>query len=455
MSEPCNVCFEKYNKSTRKVIECQYCNNKSCVDCIKKYFLTTRQEPHCMRCKTAWNRDFWMDIFPRTFISKDLKKHREDVLFDREKSLLPNTQPAVERILEGKRREALCGELQAKINALRIQLYAIPYGDYSQAIHDQKKAIQMQISELNFEYEWNRFYQAPAKQPTQERKQFVRACPANGCRGFLSTQWKCGICEMYTCSECGEVIGKERHDANHKCKPENVATEKLLAKDTKPCPKCGSMIFRISGCSQIWCTRCNIGFDWNTAQIIDNNHLHNPHYFEYLRQVNNGQAPQNQRLLQGQCDDLPTYWTFRNFINSIKIPATVKDECNTLFESIRHNEQVVMPRYQRGNVVNDNEDLRIKFLMNEITEEKFKYTIQVREKALAKKTEIYRIMQMFNTISKDMIVRLVGTKNPKDFLEIWKEFAPLKEYVKDSLEKVSKRYNCSPPYLMDNLEWSR
>ena len=35
-----------------------------------------------------------------------------------------------------------------------------------------------------------------------KRRQFIKACSAKDCRGFLSTQWKCGICEKTTCSKC-------------------------------------------------------------------------------------------------------------------------------------------------------------------------------------------------------------------------------------------------------------
>ena len=28
-----------------------------------------------------------------------------------------------------------------------------------------------------------------------ERKAFIKRCPADDCRGFLSSQWKCGLCE--------------------------------------------------------------------------------------------------------------------------------------------------------------------------------------------------------------------------------------------------------------------
>jgi len=81
----------------------------------------------------------------------------------------------------------------------------------------------------------------------EDKAHFVRQCPANDCRGFLSTQWKCGICERWTCPDCHELKGYDR-DCDHQCDPNNVETAKLLANDSKPCPKCQSLIFKIEGC---------------------------------------------------------------------------------------------------------------------------------------------------------------------------------------------------------------
>ena len=64
------------------------------------------------------------------------------------------------------------------------------------------------------------------------RKVFIRACPEEKCRGFLSSQWKCGLCENFTCSECHVVKGLNR-DSQHICNPDDLATAKLLEKDTK------------------------------------------------------------------------------------------------------------------------------------------------------------------------------------------------------------------------------
>ena len=76
---------------------------------------------------------------------------------------------------------------------------------------------------------------------SEENKKFVRKCPIEDCRGFLSTQWNCGTCEAKICCKCNE-----RKTEDHVCNPDNVQTMELLKKDSKPCPKCQSLIFKIS-----------------------------------------------------------------------------------------------------------------------------------------------------------------------------------------------------------------
>jgi len=83
------------------------------------------------------------------------------------------------------------------------------------------------------------------KDGTVEKKSgFVRKCSDADCRGFLSTRWKCGLCDKYTCTECHEL----KSDDDHTCDPNNVATAKLLSTDTKGCPTCQTSIYKIDGC---------------------------------------------------------------------------------------------------------------------------------------------------------------------------------------------------------------
>ena len=93
---------------------------------------------------------------------------------------------------------------------------------------------------------------------------FIRKCPSDGCEGFLSSAWKCGVCDIWACAKCFEEKGYEK-DAEHTCKADDLASAELIKKETKGCPSCGTRIFKISGCDQMWCTACHIAFSWRTG----------------------------------------------------------------------------------------------------------------------------------------------------------------------------------------------
>ena len=218
----CQICDESLNQSTRKCISCPYCNFAACRTCCETYVLG-ESVVKCMSpaCGRDWTRQHIRDAFTAAFIKGRLKQRREQLLFDNERALLPATQPLVERTIQ---REALT----SKMSALQKQIHALIL---------ERNTMQNQIYALASNH---------AANPVQ-RVEFIKACPDEGCRGFLSTQWKCGLCEQWACPECHEIKGFTR-DAEHTCNPETVATVQLLGLDTKPCPNCRTGIYKINGC---------------------------------------------------------------------------------------------------------------------------------------------------------------------------------------------------------------
>jgi len=217
----CNICCDNYNKSTHIKVCCPYCDFDVCRSCCETYILS-ENVPKCMKpdCAKEWSRKFLRENFTNVFLNSKYKEHLEDVLFDQEKALLPATQHLVEEKLAKKK-------LKKELSDLNLLI---------EDLSKQKRELERQIH-----------YGIIPPKDEKERARFVRQCPANGCRGFLSSQWKCGICEQWTCPECHELKGPTR-DCEHKCDPNNIETAKLLNKDSKPCPKCQSLIFKISGC---------------------------------------------------------------------------------------------------------------------------------------------------------------------------------------------------------------
>jgi len=220
MSQPCQICDNAFNQSTRKLVECPYCEFEACKTCCETYVLGG-SEVKCMNppCGREWTRQHIRNAFTKTFMDGKLKKRREEILFDIERALLPATQPIVERHIIKERLQMRLDDIKRQTNELFME----------------RHGIQMDMHRLN------------NNQTPVERVEFIKKCPDMECRGFLSSQWKCGLCEKWACNACHEIKGLTR-DAEHECNPETVATVSLLANDTRPCPNCRTGIFKIDGC---------------------------------------------------------------------------------------------------------------------------------------------------------------------------------------------------------------
>ena len=101
MSKDCIICAEKLNNSTRLPVSCPYCEFTACRTCCETYVIGETSSK-CMNtsCNREWTRQFITSTFTNVFITKKLKKRREEILFDIERSLLPSTQPQVERMIK-------------------------------------------------------------------------------------------------------------------------------------------------------------------------------------------------------------------------------------------------------------------------------------------------------------------------------------------------------------------
>ena len=395
----CQVCIETFNKSTCKEIKCQYCEYSACMKCVKHYLMETKENAHCMNCKREWDREVMIEKMTKSFINNEWKKRREEVLVERETSLLPESQVHVEREIE--------------IEKLTDEYLAVQ----KEIMKWIRKSIEVKtkIRELREKKE-------------TERKQFIRKCPNEECRGFLSTKWKCGICNVNVCVECHEMKTEEEHE----CKKEDVETAKMIEKECKTCPKCATMIHKIDGCDLMWCVMCHTGFSWKTGRVETGN-IHNPHYFEWLRK--NGREERNP--MEVQCGrEIDNRFT-RNLNEKMK--EETEETRKTYMEKTRkviHMREVEMRRYQT-NIMEENRDLRISFLRNRITKEEWKKVLQKREKQMDKRRGILNIMGMYVNTMTDILYRV---QEEKEWNSGREEMNRLKEYVKEQLERVKRVY---------------
>jgi len=448
----CAICCENY---THDPVMCGFCDFAACNACCETYILD-QNTPKCMNtaCGKDWSRKFLKAKLGSTFMTGKFKTHMEDVLYDREKALMPATQPLVENKLKGEKLKNELKEIKEQIANLEILKARLEHNI------SRHKSGEPLIE--NWEDNRTRYY-AYETPPTAvcaapSKSNYVRACPAEDCRGFLNQKWTCGLCDKKTCHNCHEVINGDEKE--HVCDPNNVATAQLLEKDTKPCPQCQTMIFKIDGCDQMWCTQCHTAFSWKTGHIEKT--IHNPHYYEWKRN-NGGLEPTASaaaaqpingcyEISQDTSDQLVRYaksyshknlrWEEHNtnlkynpdFINVIDMTA-----------SIIHNQQIEMPRF-RSDIFKNNEELRIKFMSNEITEEQFKTLVQRNDKKSRKNEEITDIFQFFHATMNELTYRMIqDLRTTRDgnnnFKQIFGEMEALREYCNNSFSDISETYD--------------
>ncbi len=431
--DSCTVCADKFTGMIRKCITCPNCFYKQCRECVKRYVLSTRQNPHCMNCKVEWKKAYLFEVLPKVFLEGEYKKHREDVLLEREKSFLVESMPYAERRMEERRLDkqitAICMErdeilrkYEREINALRKLRY--------QGFGEEKV----------------------------ERKEFVKKCPVDQCNGFLSTQWKCGLCETWVCPDCLEIKGKEKN-CEHTCNPDIVESAKLLKKETKPCPKCNALIFKISGCAQIWCTQCHTAFDFNTGKI--EHVIHNPHYYEYMNKVGNvprqpGDIPCGGLPYVNEINSVIDKY-FKNIFKKTKESTISTGFVQTYFQNflriLTHIERNELGNHRQDPTV-ANRELRVDYILKNIDEDSWKKELQVREKKYEKTGLLESINNTIIMAGTDILQRFLKITKIEEFIDLMCEAEYLRLYSNNEFVVNGKIFSSSSmPFLSSNWNY--
>jgi hypothetical protein len=421
----CNVCIENFNKSSRLPIKCGFCDYESCKECYKHYLTDSKENAHCMSCRKEWDYQAMVMRFDRKFVDSIYKRHRENILIDRERGLMVATQPAVELILLNRKRRNEIREIERQRDVLTMQIIGIQNDIYSGEVRG-------------------------------ERKQFVRKCTKEECKGFLSTQWKCGLCENWSCPECHDVIGLEKTGENpHICDVSTLATAKLLDNDTKTCPKCSTGIFKIDGCDMMFCVECHTSFSWKSGRI-ETGVIHNPHYFEWLRK-NGGEIERNPNEIR--CGrEIDQYFIREMMKRMEKIPKVFnKDLCRrvcNMGRALIHMRHIDLERFSY-NIITDNIDLRVQYMQNMMNDEEFKRKLQIREKQNNKKEEYRNILTMFINCQTEIFYRIFEEIGHAYTLKSWNEIEDesknLLSYTNECLASVSKLYMKNRPMNITDM----
>jgi hypothetical protein len=293
--------------------------------------------------------------------------------------------------------------------------------------------------------------------PVVERSRwtFVMKCPLAGCEGFVGTDWKCGLCEAKFCKECGDRETVEESPAaspeatavatatptTHLCDPDVRATHQALRKEAKPCPKCAALISKIDGCDQMWCTQCQTAFSWRTGQI-ETSHIHNPHYFQWMRQ----QGTEAPARPIGDCLNLEPEELLEQVIHyALRRRNHIVSEWA---RSIRHYHWVQRDHQYKLRQKQDEDwrrQLRVKRLVNEITDDIWKDRLQRGEKATQKEFAVVQVLELFQQAGLDVLRNTLP--EDADLEPLLEQLEALRKFCNSEMLKIQKRFNNDVVYF--------
>ena len=454
MTSNCLICDETLNLKNHKLVSCEYCDFGACKTCYQT-FLPEQNAPKCMNreCGRPWTRRFLNATFSQTFLNKDWRNSREKLAFDRETAQLPASQAVLERRfrMENAHRQISLTRLliknTEKFYVTEFKKNKIPYPINNEP--EDLRNLRHTLADLQATLYTRPAGRGAARGPAAPAvtTHFVRGCPSEDCRGFLSKDWKCGLCKVESCSKCHVIknVGEE-----HTCNPDDVATATLLNRDTKPCPKCHTGIFKIDGCDQMWCTQCHTAFSWRTGDI--ETRVHNPHFFEWQRRTNGGVAPRVPGDLPPQCgqDQLLTQYDFRHIVG-LQLRADITTLSSNIIRDIIHLRETELREYLPARDENVFLENRILFLKKDISKETFIRRVLKESKKREIHAEIHQVLEMFVQTSTDIVRAFVVMAQPENMRQDYDrlklkldEIETLRQFTNEALKEIYTTFKYTP-----------
>lgn len=380
-----------------------------------------------MSCKHQWDRIFIFKSLPAAAVYGPLKKHREALLFEREKLRLPEVQPLVCLMKKGMEYDAEIKQIQNQVKVLNKIYHEMKRTDEARpdvlekieeakekARHIKEKRFAVWEEQQQIEIQIDQEHRQSLTE-TKVEQSVLCACPGEDCRGFIlkGQGHVCGVCSTEICKHCHSILAPE-----HTCKPEDVESVKHILNECKSCPGCGIPCRKTEGCSQVWCLMCHKAWNWETG-VIEKGRIHATDYLNYVRREGR-EVPRFD--VNAECG---------LHVHIVTIFRMLKRRIANSDELITENiQQYLLYRYQimaeyeefltTVIVPTSTLNLRVKYLMGEITEARFKQQLHKLDKEFTFKQELHCMECAYTLTIRDALIELnqastLNVQNPWAF----------------------------------------
>jgi hypothetical protein len=204
----------------------------------------------------------------------------------------------------------------------------------------------------------------------------------------------------------------------------------------------------------MWCTACNTGFNWRTGTVATGP-VHNPHYFEWL--TANPDAPRAAAgPPQGDCGvaldrqimQKLTGRAERVYLYSTTVTRKLPVASRYLVEAwrlMRETESGLRRNHQ--NYDDEFHDLRVKYMLNMITDDQYKKTLQTTEKNALHNQANQQVYEVFVNSVRDTIRQLL-TDDTIRHETLKEQVHQIHTYCAEQFKQIGKRFGRSEHSLV-------
>jgi hypothetical protein len=458
----CTICALPLNGSTHKAIAFNCCGLRACKACVRQFLMTDHKMPRCMNCAVTLKKDFLVEHLNFTWVKQVYTPFHGETLLQLALKRLPAAIPLAEA--EQKRSELREQNAKFEIEITKLTRQVT-------RLRDAQRANEYRIRGEDVPPRFRNELVEGTGIVADVKKKFTMRCPNGGCNGFLSTAYKCGLCNYDTCSECLVVL-KDKTVA-HVCVESDKLSAKMIKAETRPCPTCGQRIFKNGGCDQMFCTEplqdgtgvCGTAFSYKTGEI-EKGVIHNPHYYELMRLTGNN-VPRN--IGDVRCGGIPDIRPILRTLDTLIAIKTPAVEFRNLAINIHRRmseltQYTVVDLRRKIRDLSESQDLLVEFILKKITQENLRDMLAKRDADLNKFTAIYDVMEIIsmsgiecfrelveicNTMTPATVVSL-NASNPSIGAEILARLAAsvdnlhkVRAFCNDLLKKKSVIFSCT------------
>jgi hypothetical protein len=427
----CNICAEE----NAGKITCTNCSFNMCRPCLKRYTLERPDAiPSCPSCNVQWTYEQQVSHLSATFVKGTLRKRKRDIALSQENVRLAASGPSAQKVYYSRQ------EKQLKIHLTRT-IASLQTNPSDTGLH----LIQMLRHKI---------------EQIQRRMHAVGnttvRCAHSNCGRFVDINTgACITCSKETCIRCSQPIVEGEQ---HVCDANTLANIQTMNNECRPCAGCHAMTIRSEGCPVMWCAHCHAFWNWDTGELIRGRAPHNPDHRNWL--TRGGTAP--RELGDVPCGGVPTYEAIHNALTSVLWADTyvtndqiiVANAFLTVRNCVENSHAIVRPLFP---VVSNQEmlchDLRIAFLLGDISKSKFEAKVTQRLSKSYFQAAVGPILEMFTFSGIDILLKASYIESTSQIFELYFELLALREIVNSELARVSSEFGRKVPVLTEFWQW--